>query len=117
MRYQVITSDSEKCSEQLQVIGVDTHRQWVKVRTTSDDVKVAHQQLNSEDAKTLALRAAVKAGAVQPILKHTTVVFGDDKTGAIQSFSAVHKTTPRPFLVVEFDSEDGADMNFSGDSL
>lgn len=116
MRYQVASSGTDQCSDELRVIKVDQQRGVVMVGTSSEDLKRAYQQLNSEDAKSLALQAASKKGVYNPLLKHSTVVYGDDKKGVASArFDGDSKV--RPFLIVEYDSEDAADMQFAGDSL
>ena len=118
MNYQTVTTSSDKCSSDLEVIDVNTNRGIVKLRSKNKDLSVAHQQLQSEDAKSLAMRAAVKEGIYEPAIKHATLQYGDDKTGVAANHSV---TSPpknfRPFMVIEFISPTTADMQFTGDSL
>lgn len=119
MNYQVATGVHDaQCSSDLEVISVDPARGIVKVRTKNKDLSTAHQQLNSEDAKSLGLREVTSKGVSNPIIKHATIMFGDDKTGEPKQAIATRKTKDfRPFLVVEFNSSSMADLQFSGDSV
>lgn len=120
MRTNVIddpTADNPAAYNQhLQVISTELTTGVVKLRSTDEDVTSAVAQLDSEDAKTLALREAMRAGAVNPMMRHATIMYGDDQTGvASRNFAGNAKV--RPFLVFEFHSPTIADMQFSGDSL
>lgn len=109
-------------NENLKLISVDVQTGRVKVRSDSPSMEAKIHQLTSEDAKTLAILEAQKAGMSGPMLKHSMIMYGDDKTGEASKMfvhqAAKKKTEPyAPFLVVEVYSPTVAETQFQGDSL
>jgi len=106
----------EAYNAKLRVINVDRAKRIVLLRSTDEDMIAAVDQLQSEDAKTLALRAAVDAGAVSPTMKHATIMYGDDEKGvAARTFKA--GVAVRPFMALEYHITADADTQYVGDSL
>lgn len=124
--YPIDEQDAVACNSELHLIDVDLHTGVVKIGSKASDLQEQLGQLNSQDALTLSVMEAAKAGITSPLIKYTNIVFGDAKKGIVSNKppKPVQPGQKRkkgeeydPFLCVTLHSATLNDTTFQGDSL
>lgn len=114
MQESIVTG--KKIAPELEVVKIDTGTLKVFVRSSAEALEDKIYQLNSEDARILAIQAACKAGLSGAMLKHAAVYYGDDvKCEPARNFES--SVVMNPFLIVEVYSEAISTMQPIGDSF
>ena len=107
--------ETPQIAPELEVIKMDPKTLKVLIRSTAKNLEDQLDQLNSEDAKSLAIAAAVKEGFTGAGIKYQGLAYGDSATGTpARQFGEGHKA--EPFLIVEIYSPDIATSQIVGDS-
>lgn len=104
----------------LRIAHVDVGTYTINVSTTLPESErmEAMELLNTEDAKLLALRHAVRLGWTSPTLKNHAIVFGDPSKRLIsQRLTAEEMKNGIPFLSVEIYVSGADQFAAIGDAL
>lgn len=109
----------QQIAAQFEILDDQIAQGRIRVKSNKESLDDKLFTLNSEDAKTLALRFAVERNYSSPYLKHAYIEYCDPET--LQPYRHVlrmmHNDAAEPVLVVHFHSDTFAIGDFSGDSL
>ena len=109
------TDSTPSIAKELQVVRYDEKQRKVYIRSTANSLDDKRQQLDSEDAKTLAILEAGKYGVSGSGIKYSAIVYGDAEN-CIPATSFTPGEKADPFLVVEVYSPEIAATRIIGDS-
>ena len=102
---------------ELFVISVDPATLEVKIGSTSKDPQTKLYQVNSEDARTLAVKTATEQGVGSGSIRNHFLQFGDDKTGIpAKSMVSAPGNPVFPFLLVKLAGSRTGGSGYIGDS-
>lgn len=111
-------SQTVQPSAALHVIDVNVDTMTIKVGSTSTDLQTKLYQVNSEDARVLALQAAREKGLLNNAIKRHGLRYGDDTTGEVNPTPMAANGKPtNPFLVVELAGAKTGGSGYVGDSV
>lgn len=121
MRAELVTHQNTvepQYSKTLQVLEVNLPQGYVMIGSSSKDFRQAVDEVDSNDAIDLAIKAAAEAGMTNPVMHGPKqYAYYDAKTKAtIKSLTNMPKTARRATIVFVSPANPG-DQRFMGDSI